>query len=79
MTREEILTALKEVFSVVKPSINLDNVGFESNLASELGVDSLSMLLMSLAIENKFGFQFKTQTVFEKVGDVVDYIKQATD
>lgn len=74
MTKEEILTGLKEVIGAVKPKLDMTNVGMETQLMSELGIDSLSMLLMSLAIENKFKFQFKTQTPFQTVGEVVDYI-----
>ena len=43
----------------------------------DLGIDSLSMLLLSLATENKFGFQFSTQEPFQTVREVVDYIDKA--
>ena len=77
MTREEIFTALKEVFGTVKPKLNQDQIKMDSNLISDLGIDSLSMLLMSLAIENKFNFQFSTQKPFQTVSEVVEYIEKA--
>ena len=77
MTNEEILASLKEVIGAVKPKLDISNVGMETSLMNDLGIDSLSMLLMSLAIENKFGFQFQTQNPFNTVGDVVDYIAGA--
>lgn len=77
MTREEIFNGLKEVFSTVKPKLNPDTIKIDANLISDLGIDSLSMLLMSLAIENKFNFQFSTQKPFQTVSEVVDYIEKA--
>jgi len=77
MTKEEIFEGLKEVISTVKPKLDLSGVNMDSSLSTELGIDSLSMLLMSLAIENKFQFQFSSQTVFQTVGQVVDCIYEA--
>ena len=47
-------------------------------LVSDLGIDSLSMLLLSLAAEHKFNMQFEnTNHPFETVGEVCDYIATA--
>lgn len=77
MTREEIMAGLKEVLSMVKPKLDQTVITDDASLVRDLGIDSLSMLLMSLGIENKFGFQFQTQKPFEKVSEVVDYIEKA--
>ena len=75
MTNEEILSGLVEVISTVKPKLDSAKISAESRLIEDLGIDSLSMMLMSLAIEQKFGFQFKTIEPFKTVGEVIDYIK----
>ena len=77
MTNEEILAKLKEVIGVVKPKLDMSKVGMDSSLIRDLGIDSLSMMLMSLAIENNFGFQFSNDARFDTVGDVVNYIAGA--
>ena len=77
MTREEVFEGLKEIFAGVKPKLDLSTVGFDSKLVNDLGIDSLSMLLLSLAIEHEFGFQFQTQEPFKTVREVVDYIEKA--
>jgi len=74
MTKEEILEGLKEVFATVKPNMDVSKVSTDAALVTDLGVDSLSMLLLSLAIENKYGFQFDTKVQLKTVGDVVDYV-----
>ena len=78
MTREEVFEGLKEIFAGVKPKLDLSTVGFDSKLVNDLGIDSLSMLLLSLAAEHKFGMQFEnTEKPFETVGEVCDYIVAA--
>ena len=79
MDRKEIFEGLKEVIVTVKPKVDLDKITEDSSLVKDLGIDSLSMLLLSLATENKFNFQFATQEPFRKVGEVVDYIEKALD
>ena len=77
MTREEIFSGLKEVIAVIKPNLDLSKVSMDSNLVSDLGIDSLSMLLLSLATEQKFNFQFQSQAPFQTVAEVVDHIENS--
>lgn len=78
MTKESVFEGLKEIIQGVKPKTDLTNVSFDSKLVSDLGIDSLSMLLLSLAAEHKFGMQFETtEKPFETVGEVCDYIVAA--
>ena len=71
---EEIMSGLKQVLSLVKPSIDVDAVRGESLLREDLGLDSLTMLLMSLGIENQFGIRFEDSPSLQTVQDVVDYV-----
>ena len=77
MTREEIMAGLKEVLAMVKPKLDQSAITEDASVVRDLGIDSLSMLLMSLGIETKFGFQFASQKPFETVGEVIDYIESA--
>lgn len=74
MKREAILNELKEILILIKPSMNLSSVTEDSQLVRDVGLDSLTILLLSLAVENKFGFKFKGTPKFETVGEVIDYI-----
>ncbi len=76
MTREEILDSLKEIVITIKPKLDVSKVTMDSTLVKDLGIDSLSMLLLSLAIENKYGFQFDSDVKFNNIGDVVSYIEK---
>ena len=74
MEREAILNELKEILILIKPSMDLSAVTEESQLVRDVGLDSLTILLLSLAVENKFGFKFEGTPKFETVGEVIDYI-----
>ena len=74
MKREAILNELKEILILIKPSMNLSSVTEDSQLVRDVGLDSLTILLLSLAVENKFGFRFEGTPKFETVGEVIDYI-----
>lgn len=77
MTDTEIFEGLKEVLAVMKPHLDTSKATLESSLVRDLGIDSLSMLLMSLALENKFKVTFDTSRApFTTVGEVVTYIRE---
>ena len=74
MNRENIFEGLKEILTLIKPSMDLSLVKEDSQLVRDVGLDSLTILLLSLAVENKFGFKFEGTPKFETVGEVIDYI-----
>ena len=78
MQRETILTGLKEILAQIKPSMDLSAVNEDSQLVRDVGLDSLTILLLSLAVENKFGFKFEGNPKFTTVGEVIDYISAHT-
>ena len=78
MDRDNILAGLKEILTLIKPSMDLSSVTEASQLVRDVGLDSLTILLLSLAVENKFGFKFEGQTKFNTVGEVIDYIGSHT-
>ena len=78
MQRETIFEELKEILKQIKPSTDLSQIDGESQLVRDVGLDSLTILLLSLAVENKFGFKFEGNPKFATVNDVLDYIGEHT-
>ncbi|MBQ7194381.1 MAG: hypothetical protein IJS07_01945 [Bacteroidales bacterium] len=75
MTREEVFEGLKEVLAVIRPNTDMSNAGFETELVRELGVDSLTMMILSLAVEEKFQIRFPHGAPAPvTVGDVCDAV-----
>jgi len=77
MNQQEIYDKLKTILATVKPKMDPSRISMDASLTTDLGIDSLSMLLLSLAIEHEFGFQFQTQQPFKTVREVVEYIERA--
>jgi len=73
-----ILERLKKIFANVMPNVNVDGITLDTQLQQDLGINSLSMLLLALAIEQEFDFRFDTVNPFKTVGEVVAYIEEKT-
>jgi acyl carrier protein len=74
MEKEKIFDELKDILQVIKPSADFTKIDENSQLVRDVGLDSLTILLLSLAIENKFGFKFEGNPKFTTVGEVIDHI-----
>ena len=75
MTKQEVFDGLKEVLSVIRPKADLTAVNYDTELIKGLGIDSLTMMLLSLAAEEKFQIRFPVgQAPFRTVGEVCDNI-----
>lgn len=78
LTRKEILEKLKSILIDMNPNdaAKTENVGEDDKLLTGLGIDSVSMLYMVIAVEETFGIEFDTDKPFVTVGEVIDYIER---
>ena len=75
MTKQEIFDGLKEIISVMRPGTDLSTVDYDTELVRDLGIDSLFMILLSLAAEQKFNMRFPDgQAAPTTVGGVCDAV-----
>ena len=79
MTQEYILNELKTIFKQINPKIDSDKITPDTRLTEDLGLDSLTILLMSLAIEKRFEFKLDVAQTFINVGEVIGYIESRTE
>ncbi len=77
MKREEIIEKLREILAAAGDG-TVPDLSEDSNLATELGLSSVSMLYMVIAIEEEFGIRFDDvgASDFVLLSDVVDYIEE---
>lgn len=75
MTQDNILDKLKGIFKQISPKIDADAITPDTRLVEDLGLDSLTILLMSFAIEKDFSFKFDAAQKFATVGEVIEYIE----
>lgn len=73
----ENLERLKEVFkNVVSEDADISEINEQTGLFTDLGLNSIAMLYMALAVEDEFGISFTNEDFanFVTVGDVLDFI-----
>ena len=77
MTRVEIFEKLKEVFKVAIGSGDYDKYTEDSLLTTDLGLNSVGILYVVIAIEEFFNVQFDDVGFndFKTIKDVIDYIE----
>lgn len=73
-----MLEQLKNILGKVLPDVDMSKVTEETRLIDDLGFDSLALMMMSMEIEDAFGFKFLEFVKFETVGDVCEYLKSKT-
>ena len=70
-----MLEKLKVVLARVLPDVDMSKVTEDTRLIDDLGFDSLALMMMSMEIEDAFGFKFLEFVRFETVGDVCRYLE----
>ena len=82
MSRNEIKEKLQDVIRMAVPAgtIDLEGLTEQSNLTSDLGLSSVGVLYIVIAIEEFFGIRFEDVGFadFKTIGDVLDYIEAKT-
>ena len=82
MNRIEIAEKLKEIISYALPSKKevLEKCTEESNLRTEIGLNSVGLLYIVIAIEEIFQISFENVSFdsFKTVKDVIDYIDKTS-
>lgn len=78
MSRTEIINQLTEVYSLISPNADTSNLTEKSNLRTDLGLASIGMLYLIIAVEQKFNVKFEDVSMgeFETIKDVIDYIEK---
>ena len=83
MKRAEIEDKLREilVFSLPTKKDVIDNCTENSNLRTDIGLNSVGLLYIVIAIEEIFNVSFENMSFdsFKTVKDVVDYIEKASN
>ena len=79
LSREEILLGLKRILLILDPNKKelIDNANEETRLQEDLGLASVSLLYLVVAIEEEFQIEFDDLGVddFKTVGQTIDYIQ----
>jgi acyl carrier protein len=77
MSDEEILTGLAEIIDEVA-GVPADQVTPDKTFVDDLDIDSLSMVEIAVAAQDKFGVEIPDDQLkdLKTVQDVIDYVKR---
>ena len=72
---------LKELLHEIDEDIDVESVTRDSELIGDVGMTSVTLLYMALALEDNFGMDFSNTSLnqFVTVGDVIDAIESKLD
>lgn len=79
MSKDEIIEKLKEIFQmVVHNGVSVDNITEDSLIMTDLGVDSVGLIYLAIAIEKTFDVDMSDVTIntFKTIGDVINFIQE---
>ena len=65
---------LKKIFVKIMPHTDVSNITLETSIKNDLGVDSLHMVMIAIALEDEFKIQLNLSERFMTVGDVIAFI-----
>ncbi len=78
MTRTEVMNILKDTMIQIDPDAKkiIENCSEDSDLSTDLGLDSIEMLSMVIMMEENHGIDFSgiKMSKIHTVKDVIDYI-----
>jgi acyl carrier protein len=79
MTQEEILAGLSEIIDEIA-GVPADEVSPEKTFVDDLDIDSLSMVEIAVAAQDKFGVEIPDDQLkdLKTVQDVIDYVGRAS-
>jgi acyl carrier protein len=78
MTQEEILAGLSEIIDEIA-GVPADEVTPDKTFIDDLDIDSLSMVEIAVAAQDKFGVEIPDDQLkdLKTVQDVIDYVERA--
>ena len=70
-----MLERLKKLIKENMPDADVEHANEETTLVA-LGIDSIGMMMLSMAMEDEFGVEFQEAIPFVTVKDVLDYLEK---
>ena len=73
-----VFDKLLVIFENVIPEVDTADISEESTLFEDLGLNSLTMMLLAVSVEDEFDIKFEDVESLETVGEVCDFIREKT-
>ena len=79
MVLDRLKVLIKNLLADYGMEINVDDVSYDTTLMGELGLTSIMMLLIAIAMEQEFDIELTNMgsSTFVTVGDVCEFVEEA--
>lgn len=73
-----IFDKLIEILKRIMPQIDTSGINMDSSLTTDVGIDSLNLMLLAITVEDEFGVHFDSTQELKTVGDICEFVKTHT-
>ena len=70
----QMLEKVKELIAEILPDTKIEDLTEDTRFQEDLCFDSLNMMMLSVKLEDIFGFRFTSCVQFETLSDVCGYL-----
>lgn len=70
-----IFDKLIEILKRIMPQIDTTGIKMDSNLTTDVGIDSLNLMLLAITVEDEFGVHFDSTQELKTVGDICKFVE----
>ena len=70
-----IFDKLIEILKRIMPQVDTSKITQESVLTTDVGIDSLNLMLLAITVEDEFNIQFDSTNELKTVGDICNFVE----
>ena len=70
-----IFDKLIEILKRIMPQVDTSKITKESVLTTDVGIDSLNLMLLAITVEDRFNIHFDSTNELKTVGDICNFVE----
>lgn len=70
-----IFDKLIEILKRIMPQVDTSNITKDSVLTTDVGIDSLNLMLLAITVEDEFNIHFDSTNELKTVGDICNFVE----
>ena len=70
-----IFDKLIEILKRIMPQVDTSKITKESVLTTDVGIDSLNLMLLAITVEDGFNIHFDSTNELKTVGDICNFVE----
>lgn len=70
-----IFDKLIEILKRIMPQVDTSKITKDSILTTDVGIDSLNLMLLAITVEDEFNIHFDSTNELKTVGDICNFVE----